>query len=234
MRFSAPIRSSSSPSGRPDEAVALVQRARRRSGNLESRIMLGTSCCRRDGSTKRCVYATLPPKSRRITVRYSASPTCRSGRFQARQRRRAGKPALAGDEDAARLFTRATTEAEYARPRSRWRGRSARHGTARHRGLFTRSTSPASTPRSAIASGPRGLGGAGQKAATSVSRCSRSTGPGIPCATTRGLPPSCSRLGFLIWQRGAARGLCYAPAGSDWRRYAMRRTFGVLVLVWRL
>ena len=105
--------------GRPDEAVALVQRALDVDpGNLESRIMLGNfllQAGRLDEALR--VYnaiAAEEPEDHRPLFGIADVYKRRSDFKRAAEAR--GKAyALAGDEDAARLFTRATTEAEYAK-----------------------------------------------------------------------------------------------------------------------
>jgi serine/threonine protein kinase/Flp pilus assembly protein TadD len=105
--------------GRPDEAVALVERALEVDpGNLESRVMLGNfllQAGRLDDAVR--VYnaiATEVPHDPR--PRFGAADVYkRRGDFARAAETRRKAHALDGEEDAARVFTRATTEAEYAK-----------------------------------------------------------------------------------------------------------------------
>jgi tetratricopeptide (TPR) repeat protein len=105
--------------GRPDEAVSLVERALDVDpGNLESRVMLGNfllQAGRLDEAlgTYNGIAAELPNESRPL---YGAAEVYkRRGDFTraAESRRKAHE--LDGEEDAARAFARAGTEAAYAK-----------------------------------------------------------------------------------------------------------------------
>jgi tetratricopeptide (TPR) repeat protein len=103
--------------GRPDEAVALLERALVVDpGNLESRVMLGSFLLqngRLDDALR--VYADLgaeAPEDPRPLFG-AADVYKRRGDFARAAESRRNAYALAGDDDAARAFTNATTEAAY-------------------------------------------------------------------------------------------------------------------------
>jgi len=105
--------------GRPDEAVALMERALVVDpGNLESRVMLGTALVqagRLDEALR--VYEAIakeaPDDPRPLFG--VADVHKRRGEYPAAAEARRRAHELDGDEDAARAFARVTTEAEYAK-----------------------------------------------------------------------------------------------------------------------
>ena len=105
--------------GRPDEAVALMERALVVDpGNLESRVMLGTALLqagRLDEALR--VYEAIakeaPDDPRPLFG--VADVRKRRGEYPAAGEARRRAHELDGDEDAARAFARVTTEAEYAK-----------------------------------------------------------------------------------------------------------------------
>jgi eukaryotic-like serine/threonine-protein kinase len=105
--------------GRPDEAVALVERALDVDpGNLESRVMLGNfllQAGRLDDALRvyDAIAAEVPDDSRPLFG--AADVYKRRGDFARAAETRRKAHALDGEEDAARVFTRATTEAEFAK-----------------------------------------------------------------------------------------------------------------------
>jgi TolB-like protein/tetratricopeptide (TPR) repeat protein len=105
--------------GRPDEAVSLVERALDVDpGNLESRVMLGNfllQAGRLDDAlvTYNAIAAELPDDSRPLFG--AAAVYKRRGDFKRAAELRRKAYELDGDEDAARAFARARTEAEYAK-----------------------------------------------------------------------------------------------------------------------
>ena len=105
--------------GRPEEAVALVERALVVDpGNLESRVMLGNfqlQAGRLDDALRvyEGIAAEEPQDSRPLFG--AADVYKRRGDFARAAEARRKAHALDGDEDAARAFARATTEAEYAK-----------------------------------------------------------------------------------------------------------------------
>ena len=114
-----PIPSFSSPSGEPDEAVALIERALVVDpGNLESRVMLGNfllQAGRLDDALR--VYAAIgaevPEDPRPLFG--AADVYKRRGDFRACGRGARKSPCAHGEQDAARAFAGATTEAAYAK-----------------------------------------------------------------------------------------------------------------------
>jgi serine/threonine protein kinase/tetratricopeptide (TPR) repeat protein len=105
--------------GRPDDAVALVERALDVDpGNLESRVMLGNfllQAGRLDDALRvyDAIAAEVPQDPRPLFG--AADVYKRRGDFARAAERRRKAYELDGEEDAARAFTRATTEAEYAK-----------------------------------------------------------------------------------------------------------------------
>ena len=189
--------------GRPDEAVALVERALVVDpGNLESRVMLGNfqlQAGRLDDALRvyEGIAAEEPQDSRPLFG--AADVYKRRGDFARAAEARRKAHELDGDEDAARAFARATTEAEYAKAevtvaRAQLRDlEAAGHAEV----CLRRSTSPACTHRSATESRHwPGWNGRTTTTTSSDCRCSRWTRPGIPCAQTRGLRPSCAGSAF--------------------------------------
>jgi tetratricopeptide (TPR) repeat protein len=105
--------------GHPDEAVALVERALVVDpGNLESRLMLGNfliQAGRLDAALRvyNDIAAEVPEDSRPLPG--IAEVYKRRGDFTRAAAARAKAHALEGDEEGARLFARATTDAEYGK-----------------------------------------------------------------------------------------------------------------------
>jgi TolB-like protein/tetratricopeptide (TPR) repeat protein/predicted Ser/Thr protein kinase len=105
--------------GQPDEAVALVKRALAVDpGNLESRVMLGNfllQAGRLDEALRvyNDIATELPDEPRPLFG--VADVYKRRGDFPRAAAARSKAHELEGDEDGARLFARATTEAEYAK-----------------------------------------------------------------------------------------------------------------------
>ena len=105
--------------GQPDEAVALVKRALEvDAGNLESRVMLGNFQLQAGRlnealATYNAIAADVPDDSRAWFGIADVYKRRNDFARAAEARRKAHE--LDGDEDAARAFTRAATEAEYAK-----------------------------------------------------------------------------------------------------------------------